>query len=98
MELLKGLKWVILLITVLAVLVISWCGAAWVLGWYAYKFFDLKNFGPENYVQFGSSVLVFMLIVQVITIIITGWFLISWGKSRGLKQGEAWNNPQEKKS
>ena len=87
-ELLKGSKWVILALVILSVVVVSWYGAAWSLGWYTHKFFDLKNFGQGNYVQFGSCVLVFTLIIQVITIILTGWFLISWGKSRDRKQEE----------
>ena len=87
-ELLKGSKWVILALVILTVAVAFWYGAAWSLGWYVRNFFDLKNFGPQNYVQLGSSVLVFTLIVQIITVILTGWFLLSWGKSRGLKQEE----------
>ncbi len=87
-ELLKGSKWVILALIILTIAVASWYGAAWSLGWYVHNFFDLKNFGPQNYVQLGSCVLVFTLIVQIITVILTGWFLLSWGKSRNLEQEE----------
>ncbi len=87
-ELIKGLKWVLLAIIILAAVVASWYGVAWSMGWYAHNFFDLKNFGQSNYVQFGSCVLVFTLITQIITIIITGWFLLAWGKSRVVKEPE----------
>jgi len=96
-ELLKGSKWVLLAVLILAVLVAGWYGTAWTLGWYVERFFDLKDFGSANFVQFGSSMLVFTLIVQIITIILTGWFLLSWGKSRK-KEDKQWNNPQEKKN
>lgn len=97
-ELLKGLKWVVLALIILTVAVITWYGVSWSLGWYVDRFFDLKSFGSQDFVQFGSSVLVFTLIIQIITIILTGWFLVSWGKSRGIDQEKEWNNQQEKKS
>lgn len=87
-ELFKGLKWVLLSIAILAVLVVSWYGAAWSLGWYINRFFDLSNFSQKNYVQFGSCVLVFTFVIQIMTVILTAWFLIAWGKSRGIKEGE----------
>lgn len=85
-ELLKGLRWVILALIILAGGINVWYWIAWLFGWYVHKFFDLKNFGPWNYVQFGSCVLVFTLVIQIITVILTGWFLISWGKSRKMKE------------
>jgi energy-coupling factor transporter transmembrane protein EcfT len=87
-ELLKGLKWVVLALIALVIAVASWYGAAWSLGWYVDKFFDLENFGQQNYVQLGSCVLVFTLIIQIVTVILTGWLLLSWGRSRGLGQKE----------
>ena len=87
-ELLKRSKWVILAIIILVIVIASWYGVAWALGWYIHKFFDLKNFGPWNYVRHGSCILVFTLIIQIVTIILTGWFLISWGKSRNINQKE----------
>lgn len=87
-ELLKGSKWVVICLVVLAVGIAAWYWVAWCLGWYTHRFFDLKTFGPQNFVQFGSSMLVFTLIVQIITVILTGWFLLAWGRSRQPKEQE----------
>jgi len=84
-EMLKGLKWVILALAILAAIVASWWGIAWSLGWYIDKIYNLSEFNSGLYVQFGSSVLVFTVIVQIITLILFGWILIAWGKSQGSK-------------
>ena len=85
-EMLKGLKWVILAISILVVIVASWWGVAWSLGWYIHKFYNLSEFNSGLYVHFGSSILVFTLVIQIITLILFGWVLISWGKSQGSKE------------
>jgi len=90
-ELFKGLKWFLLALAILAICIAAWYGFAWSLGWYVHHFFDLKNFGQWNYVQFGSCILVFTLVIQIVTVVLTGWFLIAWGKSRGFSQKEMEN-------
>lgn len=83
-ELLRGLKWLIISIITIISLVGLWIGCAWSLGWLVYRFIDLKNFGADNFIAFGSCVLVFLLLIQIITIIIGAWVLIAWGRSHGL--------------
>ena len=83
-ELLKGFKWVIISILILAIIIVSWIGCAWSLGWLVERFFDLQNFGSNKYIVFGSGVLAFTLIIQMITIILTLWALLAWGRSRSV--------------
>lgn len=83
-ELLKGFKWVIIALIILAALIALWIGCAWSLGWVVHRYVDLKNFSPENFIPFGSVVLVFTLIIQIITIILTLWALLAWGRARGV--------------
>lgn len=83
-ELLTGFRWVLISITVLVGLVASWIGCAWLLGWLVERYFDLQNFGPDDFIVFGSGVLVFTLLIQIVTIIITIWALLAWGRSQGL--------------
>ncbi len=83
-ELFKGLKWVLIAILIIAFMVGAWVGLAWSIGWFVNRFFDLQNFSPESYISFGSIMLVFNLILQIITVIITVWALLAWGKSRGM--------------
>lgn len=87
-ELLCGFKWVLISIIILVIIVILWVGCAWSLGWLINKYFDLQNFGPRNFITFGSIVMVFTLLIQVITIIITVQVLIAWGKSRRIIKKE----------
>jgi hypothetical protein len=92
-ELLKGSRWVLISILVLALIIASFIGSAWGLGYLVERFFDLKNFGPDRYIPFGSAVLVFTFIIQLITIIITIWALLAYGKSRGIiKKGDQSGN------
>jgi len=83
-ELLKGLKWVLIAVSVIIFLIGVWVGLAWFIGWFVNRFFDLQNFGPHSYISFGSIMLVLCLAMQIITIVITAWALISYGKARGL--------------
>ena len=85
-ELLKGSKWVGIALFVIALLVTLFIGSAWGLGWLVERFFDLGNFGPHKYIAFGSAVLVFTTIIQLVTIILTIWALLAYGKSRGIIQ------------
>jgi len=85
-ELFKGFKWVLISILILSLIIAIFVGSAWGLGWLVDKLFDLKNFGPNFYIPFGSAVLVFTFIIQLVTIIITIWALLAYGKSRGLIQ------------
>ena len=81
--LIKGSKWVVVFLGLLFFLIALWLGCAWSIGWLVNRFFDPSHFGPQQYLLFGSCVLVFTLIVQAITIILTGWILISYGQSTG---------------
>jgi hypothetical protein len=83
-ESLKGLKIIGLVVLALAVILGIWLGVAWTIGWAMGRIFDLGNcgFSPTQYISFGSCILVFMLITQIITLSVTVWFLISWGKAR----------------
>jgi len=83
-ELTKGFRWVLVALLILIVLVAGWVGAAWLLGWAVNHFFDLRHFSSANFISFGSCTLVFMLIIQIITIIITGWAMLAYGRSRGI--------------
>jgi hypothetical protein len=86
-ELFKGTKWVSIAIFILTVAISVFVGSAWSLGWLVDRLFDLNNFDPGYYISFGSAVLVFTLIIQIITIIITIWALLAYGKSsRGIIQ------------
>jgi len=83
-ELLRGLKWVGIALLILVALVAMWVGGAWSLGWLINQYVDLQNFGPHRYISVGSGVLAFTLIIQVITIILTLWALLAWGRSKGI--------------
>lgn len=83
-ELIRGLKWVLISIFLVIIMIASWIGFAWAIGWFTQRFYDLSNFGPSNYISFGSSILVFTFVIQIITIILTLWALLSWGKARGI--------------
>jgi hypothetical protein len=83
-ELFRGLRWVVVILLSIAVAIGVWIGSAWSLGYLINRAFDLKDFGPHNYISFGSLVLVFALVVIIITVVLTGWALISYGRSRGL--------------
>lgn len=80
-ELLKGLKWVALALLALVIIVGVWIGCAWAIGTSVNRLMQL-NFENQNYIVLGSVILVFVLLAQVVTIILTGWVLISWNKSR----------------
>lgn len=97
-ELLRGFKWVTLSLTILIIFITLWVGCAWSLGWLVNKYFDLKNFGPENFIPFGSGVLVFTLIIQIITIILTLWALLAWGRSRNIIKKSPFADPKEDKN
>jgi hypothetical protein len=83
-NLFAGLKWMTVIILVLALIIATWLGLAWVIAWGMGQLFALGNygFGPDQYVAFGSCILVFTLVVQIITMSLTIWFLVSWGKAR----------------
>lgn len=81
-ELFKGFKWVLISILILALIIAVFIGSAWGLGWLVDRLFDFKDFGPKFYIPFGSAVLVFTVIIQIITVIITVWALLAYGKSR----------------
>ena len=83
-ELLRGLKWLGLSLIILAALIAMWVGCAWSLGWLIEHYVDLQNFGPHRYISIGSGILTFTLIIQIITIIITLWALLAWGRSKGI--------------
>lgn len=87
-ELAKGLKWVFIFLAILAFLVSLWIGCSWSIGWTINHFFDLKNFGPQKFLAFGSCALAFTLIIQAITIIMVSWVLLAYGRSFGLIGGK----------
>jgi len=78
----QGFKIVGIGLTVIAFLIGSWAGMAWVLGWSADRLFDFAFFNPSVYVAFGSCILIFTLGVLVITLSLLVWFLLTWGKYR----------------
>ena len=80
-ELLRGLKWVALALIALVVIVGIWIGCAWAIGASVNRFMQI-NFENQNYIVLGSVILAFVLVAQVVTVILTGWVLISWNKSR----------------
>jgi uncharacterized membrane protein len=91
-ELLRGLKWVLFTIIVISFFVGVWVGLSWSIGWLVNRFFDLQNFGPQSYISFGSIILVLCLAMQIVTVVITAWALITWGKARGLYKKNIPNN------
>lgn len=81
-SLLTGLMLVGLIIGALAIIIGIWLGLAWSIGWAMDQLFDLVNFNSSQYIAFGSCILVFVLVTQIITLSVTTWFLVSWGKAR----------------
>lgn len=83
-ELFHGTKWVVIAFFTLAFLIGMWLGCAWSLGWLVENYLDIENLAPHKYISFGSGVLTFILIIQIITIILTLWALLAWGRSKGI--------------
>lgn len=83
-ELLRGLRWVFVALGTIAFLVALWVGCAWSIGWALNHFYDLKNFGSSQYISVGSCALVFTVLIQIVTIILTLWVILSYGKNKGL--------------
>jgi len=94
-ELLRGTKWVGMSLIILAILIGMWVGCAWSLGWLVENYLSLENFGPHKYIGFGSGVLVFILIIQIITIILTLWALLAWGRSNGVNLSKGIHQKKE---
>lgn len=90
-ELLKGSKWVFISLVILILLVSAFVFGAWSLGWIVDQLFDMEKFNPDYYVPFGSAVLVFTLIIQIVTIILTIWALLAYGKTRNIIKKESEN-------
>lgn len=88
-EFLKNFKWVLILCIGLITLIGLWIGCAWTLGWLIDLFFNLKEFSRYKYIGMGSCILVFVLFIQIITIIFFGWALYSWGRTRQLNKKKA---------
>lgn len=82
-ELFKESKWVLISLVVLALLVSAFVFGAWSLGWIVDRLFDMQKFNSDYYIPFGSAVLVFTLIIQIVTVILTVWALLAYGKTRG---------------
>ena len=76
----------ILLITmlVLAGFIGAWCGTAWLLGWVIKALFHWQDMRPDQYIAFGSVVLIFTAAVQIETIVATGISMLAWGRSKGM--------------
>lgn len=83
-ELFKGLKWVLISLSILAALIGMWLGCAWSLGWLVDNYLNIEMLNSQKYIGFGSVVLVFILIIQIITIILVLWALLAWGRSKGI--------------
>jgi hypothetical protein len=81
-ELIRGLKWVFLILGILAVLLYAWLGCAWCIGWGLNHYFDLKNIGPQNFRAMGSCAMGFVLIIQIVALVLTGWLLNAYHRSR----------------
>ena len=83
-ELFRGIKWIAIILCIIILLVAGWVGFSWCMGYAVDHLFDLKSFGSIHYISFGSCVLVFTLLVQILTVIFTIWAILAWGKSRGV--------------
>jgi hypothetical protein len=82
LDMLKVFRLLIAVLFLVSLLIGAWLGLAWGLGWGMDHLFDLGNFRSCDYIAFGSCILVFTLVVQIITTSLTVWFLVSWGKAR----------------
>jgi ABC-type multidrug transport system fused ATPase/permease subunit len=88
-ELTKSFKWVLIALSIIVFIATAWIGCSWVLGWAIDHFFDLRNFSPSDFISFGSCVLIFTLLIQIITVILTGWAMLAYGRSRGIIKGKS---------
>lgn len=86
-ELLRGLKWVILFLGLLAVLFYIWLGCAWCIGW------GLNHYriDPMNFKVIGSCAMAFVLVVQIVMLVLIGWVLNAYRRSRGIQIQRAKN-------
>ena len=80
----KVVRWILFLLILVVIIVGGWVGLSWGLGVLMDNAFDLKNYGPANYISFGSFLLVLIILVNLITIGAVGWGLFSYGRARGL--------------
>ena len=87
MNYLGVLKWVGVAILAIAFLLGAWLGLAWLLGFSLTTIFHL-NLIKSQFIGVGSCILVFTMIVQIITVVVTVWFLITWGKAKVQKVAE----------
>jgi len=93
-ELFRGFKWVFVAFLILVGLIGLWLGCAWSLGWLVDNYLNVEMLSSNKYIGFGSVVLVFILIIQLITIILVLWALLAWGRSKGVVKLP--NNKHEK--
>jgi hypothetical protein len=80
----KIVSWIIFFIALVVIIIGGWAGLSWGLGALVGNAFDLKNYGPTNYISFGSFLLVLIILVNLVTIGAVGWGLFSYGRARGL--------------
>ena len=81
-ECFKNSKWVIILLVSLVTVVGLWIGCSWTLGWLVNKIINSGKLSLDNYITVGSYVLSFVMVIQVITVALVVWFLLSWSKAR----------------
>jgi heme/copper-type cytochrome/quinol oxidase subunit 2 len=88
-ELIQGLKWVILIFVFLAVSLYAWIGCAWCIGW------GLNHYkiNPQNFKAVGSCAMAFVLVIQVVVLILIGWVLNAYRRSHGIVLTRTKNAP-----
>lgn len=87
-ELGRGLKWLGLSLIALALVIALFCGCSWSIGWLIFTFLGLSNLAPigtvlghPKYLSVGATIFSFVLIFQTVTIIITIWVILAYGRA-----------------
>jgi hypothetical protein len=83
-KILMWFKWLGFVLLLVCGIIGVWIGSAWGLGYLIDHSFDMVNYGSRSYVAFGSFLLVFVVLINLITLISVGWALIAYGRARGL--------------
>jgi len=78
----KNFKWVLLGLLILTVLVAVFIGISYLFGSMIYQL--MFHVGTHNYIIMGIIALLFTFLMQILTIFLGGWFLLSWGQSGGV--------------
>ena len=79
-----GLKWIALVLLFVGGVLGVWVGSAWGLGCLFGHSFDMAHYGPLSYIALGSFLLVFVVLINIITLVLAGWALFVYGRARGI--------------